>query len=63
MSAPFEIMVGRIETLALDAVVNAAGVMRARGLAVKAAGEGGQPLGGVNVGRRAVRRPGTLLAA
>ena len=43
--------------------VNAAGVMRARGLAVNAAGEGGQPLGGANVGRRAVRRPGTLLAA
>lgn len=43
--------------------VNSAGVIRDRGLAVKAASEGGQPLGGANVGRRAVRRPGTLLAA
>ncbi|MCJ2014162.1 RNA-guided endonuclease InsQ/TnpB family protein [Methylobacterium sp. J-076] len=43
--------------------VNAAGVLLARGLAAKAAGEGGRPLGDANVGRRAVRRPGTLLAA
>ncbi|MEE9483176.1 MULTISPECIES: RNA-guided endonuclease InsQ/TnpB family protein [Methylobacterium] len=43
--------------------VNSARVLRDRGLAVKAASEGGQPLGDANVGRRAVRRPGTLLAA
>jgi len=43
--------------------VNAARVLLERGLAAKAAGEGGQPLGDANVGRRAVRRPGTLLAA
>jgi len=43
--------------------VNAAGVILARGLAARAAGEGGQPLGGGNVGPRAVRRTGTLLAA
>lgn len=43
--------------------VNAAGVIRGRGLAAVAASEGGQPLGGANVGRKAVRRPGTLLAA
>jgi putative transposase len=42
---------------------NAARVILARGLAAKAAGEGGQPLGDANVGRKAVRRPGTLLAA
>ncbi len=43
--------------------VNSAGVIRDRGLAVKAASEGGQPLGDADVGRRAVRRPGTLAAA
>ena len=43
--------------------VNAARVILARGLAAMAASEGGPPLGDANVGRRAVRRPGTLLAA
>jgi putative transposase len=43
--------------------VNAAGVILGRGLAALAASEGGQPLGDANVGRQAVRRPGTLLAA
>jgi len=42
---------------------NAARVILARGLAALAAGEGGRPLGDGNVGHRAVRRPGTLLAA
>lgn len=41
--------------------VNAARVILARGLAVRAASEGGLPLGDANVGRRAARRPGTLL--
>jgi putative transposase len=43
--------------------VNAARVILARGLAARSAGEGGPPLGGANVGRQAVRRPGTLLVA
>lgn len=43
--------------------LNAAWVILGRGLATIAASEGGQPLGGANVGRWAVRRPGTLLAA
>jgi putative transposase len=42
---------------------NAARVILSRGLAARAASEGGRPLGDANVGRRAVRRPGTLLAA
>lgn len=41
--------------------VNAARVILARGLAARATSEGGPPLGDANVGRRAVRRPGTLL--
>jgi putative transposase len=43
--------------------VNAARVILARGLAARAVGEGGLPLGDANVGRPAVRRPGTLLVA
>jgi putative transposase len=43
--------------------VNAARVILARGLAAKAASEGGLPLGDANVGRWAVRCPGTLLVA
>ncbi|MDE4914797.1 RNA-guided endonuclease InsQ/TnpB family protein [Methylobacterium sp. 092160098-2] len=43
--------------------VNAARVILARGLAAQAASEGGLPLGDANVGRRAMRRPGTLLVA
>lgn len=42
---------------------NAARVIRARGLVVQAASEGGRPLGDANVGHKAVRRPKTLLAA
>jgi putative transposase len=49
--------------LDLHSDVNAARVILARGLAARAAVEGGLPLGDANVGRRAVRRPGTLLVA
>jgi putative transposase len=49
--------------LSLHRDVNAARVILARGLTARAASEGGLPLGDANVGRRAVRRPGTLLVA